>query len=131
MKGKEDLEILQLLQEENTLQYDENREKIRQQAKEQILKIQEENKKQYDRKRKESSKYKEGDLVAIKRTQFGPGLKLKPKYLGPYRVVKCKRKDRYDVEKLDSSVEGPQRSSSSADQMKRWPQHGDAEMLEE
>ena len=69
--------------------------------------------------------------MAIKRTQFGPGLKLKPKYLGPYRVVKYKRKDRYDVEKLDSSVEGPQRSSSSADQMKRWPQHGDAEMLEE
>ncbi|XP_048487554.1 uncharacterized protein LOC125490974 [Plutella xylostella] len=76
-----------------------------------------------DRGRKESHKYKEGDLVAIKRTQFGVCLKLKPKYLGPYVVKKVKRNDRYDVEKLDPSSEGPGRTSSSADHMKPWPDH--------
>lgn len=60
-------------------------------------------------------------MVAIKRTQFGAGLKLRPKYLGPYRVTKVKRNDRYDVEKLDTHNEGPGRTSTSADQMKRWP----------
>ncbi|GFU96150.1 uncharacterized protein TNCV_4506401 [Trichonephila clavipes] len=32
--------------------------------------------------------YKEGDLVAIKRTQFGAGLKLRPKFLDPYKVTR-------------------------------------------
>ncbi|CAH2108527.1 unnamed protein product [Euphydryas editha] len=85
------------------------------------MKIQDENRRNYDKKRKESSKYKCGDKVAIKRTQFGTGLKLKPKYLGPYKVVKVKRNDRYDVEKIYSSDDGPVRTSSSADYMKRWP----------
>ncbi|GFU94005.1 hypothetical protein TNCV_2390941 [Trichonephila clavipes] len=31
---------------------------------------------------------KEGDLVAIQRTQFRAGLKLRPKFLGPYKVTK-------------------------------------------
>lgn len=59
--------------------------------------------------------------MAIKRTQFGPGLKLKPKYLGPYRVTKLKRNDRYDVEKTDSSAEGPICTSTCAEYMKMWP----------
>lgn len=37
--------------------------------------------------------------MAIKRPQFGVGMKLKPKYLGPYRVDRVKGKDRYDVVK--------------------------------
>ncbi|KAL0861269.1 hypothetical protein ABMA27_008830 [Loxostege sticticalis] len=72
--------------------------------------------------RKPSTQYKEGDLVAIKRTQFGTGMKLKPKYLGPHRVSKVKHNDRYDVEKLESATEGPNKTSSSVDQMKPWPQ---------
>lgn len=125
MRTKEDLHILELLKQEEINQFEENREEIRIHAKQQILKVQEENKKTFDKNRKESFKYEEGDLVAIKRTQFGPGLKLKPKYLGPYRVVKVKRKDRYDVEKLGSAIEGPNRTSSSADLMKPWPQQGE------
>ncbi|CAH2094786.1 unnamed protein product [Euphydryas editha] len=121
MRTKEDVKIQELLQEESINQYDETREKLRIQAKEQIMKIQDENRKNYDKKRKESSKYKCGDKVAIRRTQFGTGLKLKPKYLGPYNVVKVKRNDRYDVEKIYSSDDGPMRTSSSADYMKRWP----------
>ncbi|XP_028167747.1 uncharacterized protein LOC114361433 isoform X2 [Ostrinia furnacalis] len=121
MRCKEDLEILDLLRQEEIDQYDEQREDIRMKAKQQILQVQEENRKTFNEKRKPSSQYKEGDLVAIKRTQYGPGLKLKPKYLGPYRVTKVKRKDRYDVEKVDTAAEGPNKTSSSADQMKPWP----------
>ncbi|XP_037297451.1 uncharacterized protein K02A2.6-like [Manduca sexta] len=70
---------------------------------------------------KNCRKYKEGDIVAIKRTQFGPGMKIKPKYLGPYRITKVKRFDRYDVEKVDQSTEGPNKTSTAADLMKQWP----------
>ncbi|KAG6448526.1 hypothetical protein O3G_MSEX005549 [Manduca sexta] len=121
MRNKEDIEILELLKDETISQYDENRENTRLQAKEQILKIQDENRKHFNKHRKESSIYAEGDLVAIKRTQFGPGLKFKPKFLGPYKVIKCKRNDRYDIEKVDSSIERSMKTSSSADQMQRWP----------
>lgn len=83
------------------------------------MKIQEENKKNFDRKRKESHKYKEGDLVAIERTQFGTGLKLRPKFFGPYKVVKVKPKDRYDVVKIGLH-DGPTSTSTAADKMKPW-----------
>ncbi|GFY59536.1 hypothetical protein TNIN_300641 [Trichonephila inaurata madagascariensis] len=43
--------------------------------------------------------YKEGDLVAIQRTQFGTGLILRPKFLGPYKITKVNSRDRYEVEK--------------------------------
>ncbi|CAG4942267.1 unnamed protein product [Colias eurytheme] len=99
----------------------EDRDELRKKAKEQIFKVQEENSKYFNKNRKISSQYTVGDLVAIKRTQFGSGLKLKPKYLGPYKVVKVKRNDRYDLEKVDSTTEGSISTSSSADNMKRWP----------
>lgn len=123
MRSKEDLEILEILAEEKRNNYDQNREELRKKAKEQILKIQEENRSNYDKKRKESRQYKEGDIVAIKRTQFGAGLKLKPKFLGPYKVTKVKRNNRYDVEKIDSQAEGPNKTSTAADHMKAWPDY--------
>jgi len=64
-------------------------------------------------------RYTHGDLVAIKRTQFGPGLKLRNKFLGPYRITKIMRNDRYTVEKVGEH-EGPQVTSTSADYMKPW-----------
>lgn len=127
MRTKEDTELLQLLEEETAKQYEEARDDLRQKAKEQILAVQEENRKYFNRKRKESYKYKVGDLVAIKRTQFGAGLKLKAKYLGPYKITKVNANDRYDVEKVHSATEGPNRTSSSADYMKRWPNGYDTE----
>ena len=44
--------------------------------------MQTENCKSYNSRRKKATTYKIGDLVAIRRTHFGFGLKLKPKYLG-------------------------------------------------
>jgi len=63
--------------------------------------------------------HKEGDLVAIKRTQLGPGLKFRDKFLGPYKVIKGLRNDGYIVSKVGHH-EGPQETSTSADHMKRW-----------
>lgn len=107
MKSKEDLEVVQMLKEEELDQYDKSREELRIQAKQQILQVQDENRRNFNKNRKESTRYEMGEVVAIKRTQFGAGLKLKPKYLGPYKIVKVKRNDRYDVEKADNSAEGP------------------------
>jgi len=38
--------------------------------------------------------------VAIKRTQFGSGLKLKAKFLGPYEVKNVKPNETYDVTEI-------------------------------
>ncbi|GFW82133.1 transposon Tf2-9 polyprotein [Trichonephila clavipes] len=58
--------------------------------------MQEENCRNFNKKRKKAYQYEIGDIVAIQRTQFGTGLKLRPKFFGPYEVVKVKPKDRYD-----------------------------------
>ncbi|GBN06707.1 hypothetical protein AVEN_228860-1 [Araneus ventricosus] len=57
-----------------------------------------ENRRNYN-KRQKAHHYKVGDFVAIQRTQFGTGLKMRPKFFGPYEVIKVKLKDRYDVTK--------------------------------
>ncbi|GFS51431.1 retrovirus-related Pol polyprotein from transposon 17.6 [Trichonephila clavipes] len=64
-----------------------------------------------------SYQYEIGDIVAIQRTQFGTGLKLRPKFFGPYEVIKVKPKDRYDVRKIGLH-EGPNTTSTAADHMK-------------
>ncbi|KAH8279239.1 hypothetical protein KR026_004571, partial [Drosophila bipectinata] len=58
-------------------------------------------------------------LVAIKRTQFGAGLKLKKKYLGPYTVTRKLRHGRYLVEKVGDD-EGPNKTNTVAEYMKLW-----------
>ncbi|GFW47554.1 uncharacterized protein TNCV_3177181 [Trichonephila clavipes] len=79
----------------------EQREFLRNDAKKKNIEtLQSENRKTYNRRRKKASLYKEGDLVVIQRTQFGAGLKLRPKFLGPYKVTKVNYKDRYEVEKV-------------------------------
>ena len=55
----------------------------------------------------------------IQRSQFGSGLKLKPKFLGPYKIVLKQRHGRYRVDKVGDS-EGPYKTNRVADQMKPW-----------
>ncbi|GBN12113.1 hypothetical protein AVEN_118130-1 [Araneus ventricosus] len=83
-----------------TEELQEQREFLRKDAKKNIETIQSENRKTYNKKRKKASEYKKGDLVAIQRTQFGLGLKLRHKFLGPYKVTKVNSRDRYEVEKI-------------------------------
>ena len=97
----------------------EQRDVLRDGAKEAIAKIQKENKMGYNKKRKAPSIYEEDDLVAIKRTQGGPGLKLCSKFPGPYKITQVLRGDRYLVQKIGQG-EGPKATSTSVDFMKPW-----------
>ena len=68
---------------------------LRARAKEKIIEIRAQNRKTFNKKRNNATEYKQGQLVAIKRTQTIPGLKFHPKYLGLYRVTKALRNNRY------------------------------------
>ncbi|GFW18266.1 transposon Tf2-9 polyprotein [Trichonephila clavipes] len=118
MHNKEDILIKDLLLEEMAKELLEQREFLRNDAKKNIETLQSENRKTCNRRRKKASLYKEGNLVAIQGTQFGAGLKLRPKFLGPYKVTKVNSKDRYEVEKVGQH-EGPN-STTSADFMKHF-----------
>ncbi|GFV88561.1 hypothetical protein TNCV_1243711 [Trichonephila clavipes] len=119
MRNKEDILIKDLLLEEMAKELLEQREFLRNDAKKNIETLQSENRKTYNRRRKKASLYKEGDLVAIQRTQFGAGLKLRPKFLGPYKVTKVNSKDRNEVEKVGKH-DGPNSTTTSADLMKHF-----------
>ncbi|GFU29327.1 tigger transposable element-derived protein 6 [Trichonephila clavipes] len=74
------------------------------------------NKKTYNKKRKKAPEYQAVDLVAVPRTQFG-GLKLRPKFFGPYQITEVKPRDRYKVEKVGDHA-GPNVTATSAELMK-------------
>ncbi|GBM76597.1 Transposon Tf2-9 polyprotein [Araneus ventricosus] len=117
MRNKEDLHLRDLLMEEMMEELQEQRDELRQDAKKNIQKIQAENKRTDDRKCRNAPSYQRGDLVVIQRTQFGTGLNLRPRFLGPYRIVKVKPRNRYDLEKVGNH-DGPKLTNSSADLMK-------------
>lgn len=116
---QDDLEIRELLEKEFVEAYKDEREQLREQAKENIAKIQRENKQTFNKNRVAALKYRDNELVAIKRTQMGPGLKFANKYLGPYRVIQVLRNDRYVVQR-EGEHEGPLKTSTAADCMKPW-----------
>lgn len=96
----------------------EHRDKLRQEAKLNIELIQEEQKKNFNKKRIQCSDYKINDVVAIKRTQFGTGLKIKAKYLGPYKIIE-RQGDKYRVLKI-RKFEGPNETQTRPEYMKKW-----------
>ncbi|GFX80770.1 hypothetical protein TNCV_4694811 [Trichonephila clavipes] len=119
MRNKEYILIKDLLLEEMAKELLEQREFLRNDAKKNIETLQSENRNTYNRRRKKASLYKVNYLVAIQRTQFGAGLKLRPKFLGIYKVTKVNSKDRYEVEKVGHH-EGPNSTTTSADLMKHF-----------
>lgn len=121
MRNEKDLKLRQIIEQEFQAQFENERDQVRVKAKEQISKIQSENCKTYNLRRRPSRKYVVGDLVAIKRTQFGPGRKLQAKYLGPYSIKKVKPNDTYDVSRFGDH-EGPAFTSTCAEYLKPWPE---------
>ncbi|GFY12307.1 hypothetical protein TNCV_284101 [Trichonephila clavipes] len=119
MRNKKYILIKDLLLEEMAKELLEQGEFLRNDAKKNIETLQSENRKTYNRRRKKASLYKEGYLVAIQRTQFRAGLKLRPKFLGPYKVTKVNSKNRYEVEKVGQH-DGPNSTTTSADLMKHF-----------
>jgi len=120
MRTKTDVLLKEMIEQELIQMFQDNRDEIRKAAKQQILVMQNENKHSYNLRRRPAATYEVGDIVAIKRTQLGGGLKLKPKYLGPYRVTKVKPKDTYDVVKESLTTDGPRYTTSCAEYMKTW-----------
>lgn len=125
MNKQEDLHLKRLIEEELIEDFQTGRNELRERAKLEINKIQEENRRNFNKKRKPATLYKEGDIVAIKRTQFTQASKLRPKFLGPYIVTKAKGNERYDVKRLGPG-EPPAETSSSADNMKPWASGSDS-----
>lgn len=123
IKTKDDIKLREIIERETIGLFSQQREKQREEARNQIAKVQDENRRNYNKHRKEAHKYKVGDYVAIKRTQFGSGLKLKSKNFGPYEVISKKPNDRYDVKKIGIH-DGPHTTKSSAEFMIPWPESG-------
>lgn len=121
LKSNNDRKIQEIINHEIAESFVEDRHELRQHARSQILRMQQHNEASYNAKRKKAHSYNIGDHVAIKRTQFGSGLKIKPKHFGPYQVIQSKGHERYTVEKIGSH-DGPFRTETSADNMKLWPQ---------
>lgn len=120
-------EIRELLENEFIHAVHEERDELRAKASENIKKIQEENRRTFNKKRKEANVYKMGDLVAIKRTQQGPGTKFAHKNFGPYEISKVLRNHRYLVHKVGEH-EGPMQTSTSVDFMKPWINYDDHDL---
>ncbi|GFX78878.1 transposon Tf2-9 polyprotein [Trichonephila clavipes] len=120
INNKTDLRIQQLIDEQLQLEFNENRELLRKAAKTQIIKVLNENKKSYNLRRKSPYLYSVKDLVAIKKTQQGPGQKLCNKCIGPYKITQVKPNDTYNVEKC-GNFDGPTKTSTCAEYLKPWP----------
>lgn len=123
---KNDDSLRELVEQEFVTTFQEERDEIREHAKDRLQRIQEENRRGYNRKRKKARAYREGDIVAIRRTQQGPGLKFAPKYLGPYEISKVLRNDRYLVQRVGDH-EGPRQTSTAADYLKPWSKYAETD----
>lgn len=65
MRQKQDPQLTEIIEKEGVILFQQQRDKIREQARESIQKIQKENKKNFNKKRKEPNRYSPGMLVAI------------------------------------------------------------------
>lgn len=113
-------EIAEVIEKEIRQDFNSERNELRIQAGDAIHAIQQENRKSFNANRKPAKKYNINDLVAITKTQFQTGAKLKSKNAGPYKITKIKGNERYDVEKIGNH-EGPSKTSTLAEYMKPWP----------
>lgn len=125
MRLKNNPQLRESIEEEMEAMFSVDRDELREQARERIIRTQDENKRNYNKRRKKAKRYREDDLVAIKRTQAGPGLKCAAKFLGPYQIIKMLRNDRYVVRKIGDH-EGPIETATAADHIKSWLKNGDS-----
>ena len=119
MQHKSDMKIIDLINVQILSDFMNGRGDLRKEAKKHIAKVLQENHKTCYMRRRYATKFKCNDLFAIKRTLFGPGLKLKPKFLGQYKITKPKPNNTYDVEKC-SYFDGPMKTSTYAEFLKSW-----------
>jgi len=113
LRSKANFHLKELLEEELRDQFQSEQSELRHIAKNQILEVLNENRRTYNLRQKEPTKYKLGDLVAIKRTQQGPGLKLRSKFLGSYKITGIKPNDTYNVERVGMQEGLPQHAPNT------------------
>lgn len=118
MRHEGDIRLCELLEEIRVAQFDDQRSEIRAKARAAIEKAQHDQQRSYNLRARQAPTYQIGDVVAIKRTQFGPGKKYAAEYLGPYKITNVKPNSRYDVEKI--SGEGPKKTSTAASHLKLY-----------
>lgn len=124
MSTKEDLIIRQLIDKLliSNFDFQNGRKELRQQAKQQIRNAHNENRTNFNRRCKIYNSFTVRDIDAMTRTQGD--LKLKPKYLGPPKIVKVKPNDTYGVMKT-RDTEGPFKTTTCGKYLKPWPSETD------
>lgn len=125
-RNKNDKELSKLIDDLVTVDknIEQEREELRDAAALANRAVQMYNKTQYDRRHKKPLKYKEGDLVLIRVTQYKPGTnqKLAPKFKGPYQISKILKKNRFVVTDVPgyNLTQKPLNTILSADKLKSW-----------
>lgn len=84
-----------------------------------IILVQEEIRRTYLLRGRVPVSYIVGDIVAIMRTQLGPGRKIKARFFGPYRIIEIKSKDTSNVTRVGVH-EGLLNTSTCAELIKPW-----------
>lgn len=98
-------------------------EKIRKEASAEIKLSQKRQKELHDSKRSPAVKYSVGDLIKITKTNFkndGKSKKLLPKFIGPYKIIKCLGNDRYEITNVPGINNNKYQSVVAADRMRPW-----------
>jgi len=116
---KKDDDIRKLFDDIEIDELNYERDEIRRTAQENIEKVQQEIRKTFNEKRKIETNYNLRDLVGIKLTQYGVGMKLRPTFFGPYKMAKKMKHGRYQVQKVGNH-EGPNLTTTVAEFMKKW-----------
>lgn len=124
MRNSEDVQLAKLIEEGLQAEFNCQRQELRMEAKKNIDAIQEENRHTFNKKRKDARKYEIDDWVAIKKTQFQTGGKVQADFMGPYKIAKVLKNDRYVVHKVKDGP-GPSFTSTAVDFMKPWADESD------
>jgi hypothetical protein len=99
-------------------------DQVRQEASDNIKIAQQTQKQKYDNNKQPAHIFKEGDLVKVTKTNFyndGKSKKLLPKFIGPFKVVKCLGNDRYNITHVPGFNKSRKYDSVvSADRMRPW-----------
>jgi len=124
MQNQADTKLIRFLNDitESELNFEQNQDIARQLALETTNKVKEYNKLYYDRKHKKPFQYNSGDYVLIRDSTLktGESNKLKPRYKGPYMIIKILNKNRYVVQDIPgfNHTARPYNSILSTDRIK-------------
>ncbi|KYQ51840.1 hypothetical protein ALC60_09041 [Trachymyrmex zeteki] len=104
LRGRSDSSLAEFVKKITQIDSDLEKQRAinREAAVEATRQLQSYNKQYYDRKHRRSTLYKKGNLVFMKDNRPKPGVnqKFRPKYRGPYMVIKILDKNRYLVQDI-------------------------------